>query len=44
MCVPNETISHRANQNIIRLTNTPRYNKLMLLVVDRIRAVPVIAE
>ena len=44
MCVPNETISHRANLNIIRLTDTPGYNKLILLVADRILAVPVVVE
>ena len=42
--MPNETMSHRAKLNIIRLTDTPGYNKLIPLVVDRIRVAVVELE
>lgn len=39
------TLRHKVQLNEhIRLTNKLRYNKLILLVVDRIRAVPVVSE
>ncbi len=44
MYVPNETISHRANLNIIHLTDTPGYNKLISLFLDKRQAALVMPE
>ena len=38
MYVPNKTISRRANLNIIHLTDTPRYNKLISLFLGKRQA------
>ena len=44
MCVPNETISPMANLNIIHLTDTLGYNKLILLFLDERQAALVMPE